>query len=84
MTKRIGLVAAMTLLAFAGIVGPASARWNGDGNWHNDARWHGNERWHGNYYRPPPVVYGTPYNYGYRAPPVIYGGEPGINLNLHL
>jgi len=84
MTKRIGLAAALALLAFAGVVAPASARWYGDGRWHEDQRWQGQgrERYYGYHYRAPPVVYGSPYNYGYQAPPVFYGAEPGLNIHL--
>ena len=70
MTKRITLAAVLALAAFAGLAAPASARWYGDGRWHEDNRWNNNHnnRWNGYTYRPPPVVYGTPYNYGYYAP----------------
>lgn len=41
--------------------------------------------WNGGYYRPPPVVYGSPYGsnyYGspYYPPPVVYGPSIGIRL----
>jgi hypothetical protein len=82
MSKRIALAAALAAVAVAGLANSASARWWGDGHWHNDDRWHGNARYYGNQYRAPPVVYGTPYNYGYAAPPVVYGGAPGINIHI--
>jgi len=61
MTNRITFVLVLALAAFVGLATPASARWWGDGQWHDDNRWQG-DRWHGYYYRPPPVVYATPYN----------------------
>jgi len=83
MTKRIPLVLALALAALAGLATPASARWWGDGRWHYDERWHA-DRWHGYYYRPPPVVYSTPYAYGYYPPPVVYDAAPGINFNVRI
>jgi len=84
MTKRITLAAVLALAAFAGLAAPASARWYGDGRWHEDNRWNNNHnsRWNGYTSRPPPVVYGTPYNYGYYAPPVIYDNAPGFSLTI--
>lgn len=83
MLKRIGWAAALAAIAFAGAAGTANARYWGDGRWHYDHRdWH--NHWYGTHYQAPPVVYGTPYNYGYTPPPVIYGGEPGVNLNVHI
>jgi hypothetical protein len=83
MLKRIGLVAALAAVAVASVAGTANARYWGNGQWHEDHRdW--NHHWYGTHYQAPPVVYGTPYNYGYTAPPVVYGGEPGINLNVHI
>lgn len=82
MTKRIGIAAALALLAFGGLATNANARWFGDGRWHEDDRFHGRQQYYGDHYRPPPVVYGAPYNYGYRPPPVVYGAEPGINIHI--
>ncbi|HEY2873333.1 MAG TPA: hypothetical protein VGJ56_15525 [Reyranella sp.] len=86
MTKRILFAAALAALAVTGMANSASARWWGDGRWHEDDRWHQGPHpsYYGNHYRPPPVVYSTPYNYGYTPPPVVYGGEPGLNFNVNI
>jgi hypothetical protein len=96
--NRIGLVAGLVLgaLAFTTIATPASAGWWGkDGQWHEDNRWNNNNnrnnnnnnnnwnnRYNGYHYREPPVVYGTPYNYGYQPPPVIYDNTPGFTIRI--
>jgi hypothetical protein len=87
MTKRLTLASVLALAAFAGLVAPASARWYGDGRWHEDNRWNNNRhnhnpRWNGYIYRPPPVVYGTPYNCGYYAPPLIYDNTPSFSITI--
>ena len=48
--------------------GGATASGTNDNRWNNNY----NDRYYGYYYREPPVVYATPYNYGYVPPPVIY------------
>ena len=83
MTKRHHPCRRPSARRFAGLAAPASARWYGDGRWHEDNRWNNNNnRWNGYTYRPPPVVYGTPYNYGYYAPPVIYDSAPGFSITI--
>jgi len=93
-TKRIVTVVASVVLgtlAVSAFAGSASARWDRDGRWHDDNRWgreHAREnRNHNHYYngyryRSPPVVYGTPYNYGYYAPPVVYDNSPGFTIRI--
>ncbi|MSP77171.1 MAG: hypothetical protein EXR12_13665 [Rhodospirillaceae bacterium] len=90
--KRIATIAASLVLGtltLAAMAGPASARWWGDGRWHDDNRWDGprdnnqDRYYNGYYYRPPPVVYGTPYNYGYAPPPVYYDNTlPGFTIRI--
>ena len=83
MTKRILFAAALAAVAVAGLAGSASARWWGEDNrWHDDDRWHRGEHYYGYHYRPPPVVYSTPYNYGYVPPPVVYDNTPGFSLHI--
>ncbi|HLG46300.1 MAG TPA: hypothetical protein VKY24_08675 [Reyranella sp.] len=87
MTRRILFAAALAMLAVTGVAGSASARWWGDGRWHDDDRWRHHDRddyYYGYHYRPPPVVYATPYNYGYVPPPVVYGAEPGVNFSINI
>ena len=74
----VALSALLVLGTFARPAGADEHR-GGDRDHHDDRGHDGGNR---GYYAPPPVVYGTPYNYGYRAPPVVYGGEPGININI--
>lgn len=88
------VLGALTVSAFAG---SASARWDRDGRWHDDNSWsreeareqrredreRERERYYNGYqYRSPPVVYGTPYNYGYYPPPVVYDNTPGFTIRL--
>jgi hypothetical protein len=86
------VLGALTVSAFAG---SASARWDRNGNWHDDNRWEreqareqaredrDRDRYYNGYqYRPPPVVYGTPYNHGYYPPPVIYDNSPGFTIRI--
>ncbi len=91
--KRVATLAvgiALGAVALSTVAAPASAGWWGkDGRWHEDARWNnqrnqGNyyNRYNGYYYRPPPVIYGTPYNYGYYPPPVIYNNQPGFSIRI--
>lgn len=92
--NRIGLAASLVLgaLAFTAVAAPASAGWYGkDGQWHQDNRWNNNRnndnnnwnnRYYGYHYRAPPVVYGTPYNYGYVPPPVYYDNTPGFTIRI--
>ncbi len=84
-TKRIATAVALAVVASAALAAPARARWWGDGRWHDDDR---GEHHHGDYdgyhYRPPPVVYGTPYNYGDYPPPVVYDNAPGVGFNVHI
>jgi len=93
--NRIGLAASLVLgaLAFSAVAAPASAAWWGkDGQWHQDNRWNNNNNrnddnnWNNRYYgyhdRAPPVIYGTPYNYGYVPPPVVYDNTPGFSIRL--
>ena len=90
--KRIATYAAgfvLGTLALAAIAAPAYAYWDGDGHWRNDYRWEGppqsnrDHRYYNGYgYRPPPVIYNTPYNYGYYPPPVIYNNTPGFTIRL--
>ncbi len=86
-----GVAFAVAVLAASGYAAPAEAQWRGNdnrhynnGNQYNRGRPHG---WNGGYYRPPPVIYGSPYGssyYGapryYAPPPVIYG--PGLGFSL--
>ena len=84
MTKRI-VLAACLLLGLVGAAVPASAAWWGaDGRWHPDPRWStwNQPYYNGYYYRAPPVVYSTPYNYGYYPPPVYYSPTPGFSLTI--
>lgn len=78
-------------LAVSAFAGSASARWDHKGRWHDDNGWHReqarehrdhNHYYNGYQYRPPPVVYGTPYNYGYQPPPVIYDNSPGFTIRI--
>ena len=63
-------VAISTLLVLATtFTAPAGADEHRGGHWDN--------RGDRGYYRPPPVVYGTPY---YAPPPVVYGPTVGIAL----
>jgi hypothetical protein len=85
--NRIGLAASLVLgaLAFSAVAAPASAAWWGnDKQWHQDNRWNNNNnsRYNGYHYREPPVVYGTPYNYGYSPPPVVYDNTPGFSIRI--
>ena len=89
--NRIGLAASLVLgaLALCAVAAPASAAWWGnDGQWHQDNRWNNNNnnnnnnRYNGYHYREPPVVYGTPYNYGYSPPPVVYDNTPGFTIRV--
>lgn len=89
--KRIAAVSASLVLGaltLAAMASPASARWDGDGRWHNDNRWEerreqNSDRYYdGYYYRPPPVIYSTPYNYGYYPPPVYYDNTPGFTFRF--
>jgi hypothetical protein len=82
--KHIGLAASLVLgtLALSAIASPAGARWYSNGTWVPDYRWQSSDRYYGYYYRPPAVVYGTPYNYGYYAPPVIYDSAPGFTFTI--
>ena len=84
---KIGAAAGMVLgatLALAALAGPASARWYGDGSWHEDDRYvaPANRYYNGYYYRAPPIVYSTPYNYGYYPPPVYYDNTPGFTIRI--
>lgn len=86
-SKRSGL-AALLAMAVAGAVAPASAAWWGDGRWHPDPRWNNppppDRYYNGYHYRAPPVVYGTPYNYGYYPPPVVYDNTPSFSITIPL
>jgi hypothetical protein len=80
-TRTAAIVVAGAMLALGTLAGPASARWDGDGQYQQDTRsW--NNHYHGYNYQAPPVVYSTPYNYGYRAPPVYYDNSPGLSIRL--
>jgi len=89
--KRIATLAGgvvLGTLALAAIAAPAGAYWDGNGQWRTDYRWdgprdpHHDHRYNGYGYRPPPVVYNTPYNYGYYPPPVIYNNTPGFTIRI--
>lgn len=91
---RRGLaVAGLALVASAALAGgaaPAQAQHHDNDRWHHDNdRWH--HSWGRGYYRPPPVVYGSPYRQRYyvapryapryyQPPPLVYG--PGVSLNF--
>jgi hypothetical protein len=69
------------MLAFGALAGSVNAdeHWRGNGGYDHN--------WNGGYYRPPPVVYGSPYGssyYGtpYYAPPVVYGPAPGFSIQF--
>ena len=80
-SKAAAAIVLGALVALATLAGPASARWYGNERYDNG--WHGNDHYSGYYYRPPPVVYVTPYNNGYYyPPPVIYDNTPGITIRL--
>ena len=65
------------------VAAPASAAWWGNGQYYNDYRWNNyNDRYYGYYYRDPPVVYSTPYNYGYYPPPVYYNPSPAPGFSI--
>jgi hypothetical protein len=82
-TKIAAIAAAGVMLALGALAGPASARWDGNGQWQEDNRnW--NNHYNGYEYRAPPVVYATPYNYGYRAPPVYYNNAPAQGLSIRV
>jgi hypothetical protein len=93
--KRIVTVAASLVLgtlAVSAFAGSASARWDSEGRWRDDNRWEERQdrarerdydRYHNGYYRrPPPVIYGSPYNYGYNPPPVIYDNTPTFTIRI--
>ena len=95
--RIVTVVASFVLgtLAVSAFAGSASARWDHNGRWHDDNGWHHgqarqqaredrdrNYYYNGYQYRPPPVVYGTPYNYGYQPPPVVYGNSPGFTIRI--
>jgi hypothetical protein len=81
-TKAVVRLALRAMLALGALAGPASARWNGNGQWQQDNR-HWENHTNGYSYQPPPVVYSTPYDYGYQPPPVVYeGGAPSISIHL--
>jgi len=89
--KRTSLAFSLVLgaIALSALASPASARWDGNGRWHEDDRWEGRGRdngydryYNGYRYRAPPVIYGTPYNYGYYPPPVIYDNTPGFTFRF--
>ena len=80
--KGVGLALGAAIAALA-LATPASAAWWGDGRWHNDRRWNNyNDRYYVYYYRAPPVVYSTPYNYGYYPPPVYYSPSPAPGFSI--
>ena len=84
---KIGTAAGLVLgatLALATLAGSADARWYGNGQWHDDDRYVApqNRYYNGYNYRAPPIVYGTPYNYGYQAPPVYYDNMPGFTIRI--
>lgn len=86
-TKIAAVLMLGALVAFATLVGPASARWYGNNYQNNNGwnnRWQGNGNYYGQYYRQPPIVYGSPYygGNGYYAPPVVYDGTPGLSIHL--
>ncbi len=81
-----GLILA-ALFSFGTLSGSASAQRRG----HDGHPKH--HHWNGGYYRPPPIIYGSPYGrtyYGspyynppnYYPPPVVYG--PGLNFNFQI
>ena len=93
--KRTSLAFSLVLgaIALAALASPASARWYGNGQWHDDERWEGrgynngqnnnyNRYYNGYSYRTPPVIYGTPYNYGYSPPPLIYDNTPTFTFRF--
>ncbi len=86
--KEAACIGLSALLAAAMFAAPASARWgeHDNGNHGYDNGHHEGRDWNGNgYYRAPPVVYGTPYQYGYYPPPVVYGpgvSMPGITIQI--
>ncbi len=84
----VGLMLAV-LLTLGTLPGVACAQGRGNDNYDR----HHNHNWNGGYYRPPPIVYGSPYHqryYGspyyepprYYPPPVVYG--PGLNFNFQV
>jgi hypothetical protein len=81
-TKVAAALALGVMLALGALAGPASARWNGNGQWQQDNRQWDNNHYYGYHYRAPPVVYGTPYNYGYQPPPVYYDNTPGFSIRV--
>lgn len=80
-SKTAAGLALGAMLALGVLAGPASARWNGNGQWQNDNRkW--DNHYYGYHYQAPPVVYATPYNYGYQPPPVVYDNTPGFTIRF--
>jgi hypothetical protein len=83
--KGAACIGLSALLAAGMFAAPASARWgdNDNGNHGYNNGHHEGRDWNANgyYYRAPPVVYGTPYQYGYYPPPVVYG-MPGITIQI--
>ena len=73
----------LILLAVIVLATLASVAWEFFyGRWHEDNRWHGNARWNGYTYRAPPVVYGTPDNYGYYSAPLVYDNAAGFSITI--
>jgi hypothetical protein len=83
--KQAACIGLSALLAAGMFAAPASARWgdndngnHGYNNGHQDRDWNNN----GYYYRAPPVVYSTPYQYGYYPPPPVVYGLPGLSIQI--
>lgn len=85
-----GASLAFAILALGAYADRVSAQGRGNDSRHEHYR--GNRDYHhgrtGGYYRPPPIVYGSPYGpsyYGaprYYPPPVVYGPPFGFSIQI--
>ena len=103
LSAKLGAVLLISaMLVLGAFTVPANAQSNGNNQWdqknHPDQNHWNRDNWNRGYYRPPPVVYGSPYGSSYYGqpyyapqynypPPVVYGPGigvilPGITINI--